>query len=174
MDTSIIRIGNPQLRIPSTPIEEHEFDTLELHNLIKLMFSVMNKEGGIGIAAPQIGVNKRIFVFGLDNFSITPTVLINPIITPLTKTTEEGMEGCLSVGQLRGTVPRFTKIYYKGHDQFGNLVENEVQDYHARVIQHENDHLDGIIFLDRIENTQSLGFHDELIKSGKLQPNNRR
>lgn len=174
---SVIQLGNPKLRLISEPINENEFGTRELRKLIHLLFSMMVKKGGIGIAAPQLGINKRIFVFGLndDNLpshipSIPDTVLINPSLEFLSNDTEEEYEGCLSVGNLRGKVPRCKRIYYKGFDVEGNIIEKEVEGLHARVVQHEYDHIEGVIFLDRIKNYNSIGFHDELIASGQLKP----
>jgi peptide deformylase len=160
--SNIIKLGNPVLRLNSQSVDTSEFES-----------------GGIGLAAPQIGVNKRLFVFGVKNHpiythgkAIPETVLINPSIKFLSENIEESYEGCLSVGALRGKVPRHTRIYYKGYNEKGLLVEGEAEGLHARVIQHEYDHLNGVIFLDRIRNYESLGFHDELVISKQLPLNN--
>lgn len=172
----IIQIGNPLLRIISSEVSQTELGTHELQILINSLFKIMENNRGIGIAAPQIGINKRIIVFGMKSHpvytetpSIPYTVLINPIVTTMTAETEERYEGCLSVGNLRGKVSRFQKIYYKGLDLTGKLIEREVEGLHARVVQHESDHLDGILFTDKLSDTKSLGFHQELVSSGELK-----
>lgn len=178
---NVIQLGNPKLRLISKSVNKDEFGTQQLASLIKTLFATMLEKGGIGIAAPQLGINKRVFVFGLndDNLPshihpIPNTVLINPYIEFLSDDTEEDYEGCLSVGNLRGKVPRCNRIYYKGFDAEGNIIEDEVVGLHARVVQHEYDHLEGIMFLDRIRNYGSMGFHDELIESGQLKPRHTR
>jgi peptide deformylase len=174
MNTKAIKLGNPKLRLISEPVHQNDFGSKELRELVDLLFDTMHEEGGVGLAAPQIGINKRLLVFGMekspypDRESVPYTTLINPTIEFLTEETEEAYEGCISVGALRGKVPRKTKIYYTGYDIEGNIIEREVSGFHARVVQHEYDHLDGIIFLDRMKDFSSLGFHDELIASGLL------
>lgn len=172
----VIQIGNPLLRLTSSEVLETELGTHELQMLINSLFKIMEIKGGIGIAAPQIGINKRIIVFGMNSHplysetsSIPYTVLINPKVIASTNETEERYEGCLSVGTLRGKVNRFKKIYYKGFDLTGKLIEREVEGLHARVVQHECDHLDGILFTDKISDQKSLGFHQELVASGEVK-----
>ena len=135
------------------------------------MKETMKANDGAGLAAPQIGVFKRLVNFGFDANDRYPeadsvpfTVLINPIITPLSDEKENGWEGCLSVPGLRGVVPRFTHIKYEGYDVEGNKLEREVEDFHARVVQHECDHLDGILYPMKIEDYRYFGFHEEIFK----------
>lgn len=130
------------------------------------------------MAAPQIGINKRAVVFDMDPHplrsdlpSIPYTILFNSSFEPLSNHCMEDYEGCLSVGKPRGKVSRYQSICYHGHDANGKLIEREVSDLHARVFQHELDHLNGVIFLDKITNQHSLGFQDELIQSGAFTRN---
>ena len=167
---TVIRMGHPVLRRVAEPVTR--FDTPELHALVEDLWETMHASGGIGIAAPQIAVAKRVVVFGLggrDDTSgcgevarIDPTVLVNPVIEPLAETMAEGWEACLSVPGLRGIVPRYTRIRYTGFDAFGNRIEREVEDYHARVVQHECDHLDGVLYPSRIRDMSTFGFDEEL------------
>lgn len=170
---NIIHLGNPSLRMMSSPIDDHEFGSEELKTLADQLFYALKEENGIGLAAPQIGINKRAIVFGLNPNPKIPeipfTVLFNPSFEPLSDEREEDYEGCISVGKLRAKVSRFKKILYRGYTLEGILIEQEASDLHARVFQHELDHLDGIIFLDRVTNHQSLGFHEELVKYGVLK-----
>jgi peptide deformylase len=133
------------------------------------MDETMRHLDGAGLAAPQIGVSLRVVIFGFDDNprypdadSVPYTVLINPVLTPLSDETEEGWEGCLSVPGLRGLVPRWRRLRYTGVDQFGNRIDRSVDGFHARVVQHECDHLDGILYPARIEDFQCFGFTDEL------------
>lgn len=167
---SIVKLGNPKLRIISENIKASEFGTNKLHDLSKDLFDIMLNEKGVGLAAPQIGLNIRALVFGLDGemaikrgISVPFTVLFNPTFEPIGTEKESAYEGCLSVGEIRGIVPRYKSIYYVGYDGDGNRIEREVSGLHARVFQHEYDHLDGIVFLDRVEDTKTLGFHEELL-----------
>ena len=167
---AVIRMGHPVLRRVAEPVTR--FDTPGLHALVEDLWDTMHASGGIGIAAPQIAVAKRVVVFGLggrDDTSgcgevarIDPTVLVNPVIEPLAETMAEGWEACLSVPGLRGIVPRYTRIRYTGFDAFGNRIEREVEDYHARVVQHECDHLDGMLYPSRIRDMSTFGFDEEL------------
>ena len=131
----------------------------------------MQELGGVGLAAPQIGCNKRVIIFGFeknerypDEVEIPFTVLINPIINILSPEMIDGWEGCLSVPGLRGLVPRYNKIEYKGHDVNGGCITRVVEGFHARVIQHEYDHLDGILYPQRLKDLRFFGFEDELGK----------
>lgn len=173
---NIIRLGNPSLRETSEPISEEAFGTHELKQLEQRLFEVMKAEGGLGLAAPQIGINKRALVFGMEQHpvhtdlpTIPFTVLFNPTYEPMSDTCVEDYEGCLSVGTLRGKVSRYQSIRYRGYDADGQVIEREVSDLHARVLQHEYDHLEGVIFLDKVTDVNSLGFHDELVRIGELK-----
>ncbi len=170
---TVIQLGNPLLRMTSEPISEDLFGSEKLNEMEAILFRVLQEKQGLGLAAPQIAINKRVIVFGMkqhpiysDLLPIPFTALFNPSFEPLSDVVEEGYEGCLSVGQLRGKVPRYKAIGYRGYDANGKLIEREVYDLHARVIQHELDHLDGIVFLDKVTDHSSLGFHEELIQSG--------
>ena len=174
----IILLGNPSLRQKSVAISDHEFGSPELKELDRVLFEVMAAENGLGLAAPQIGINKRAIVFGMDKHpvhthlpAIPYTILFNPSYEPMTDECTEEYEGCLSVGGLRGKVSRYQSIRYRGYDTDGCLIEREVSDLHARAVQHETDHLEGIIFLDRVTDYHSLGFHDELLRFGLLKSN---
>jgi len=164
----ILKMGNPDLLKVSEPVD---FKKDDLTTLIEDMKETMKANDGAGLAAPQIGVFKRLVIFGFDTNDRYPeadsvpfTVLINPIITPLSDEQENGWEGCLSVPGLRGVVPRFTYIKYEGYDAEGNKIEREVEDFHARVVQHECDHLDGILYPMKIEDYRYFGFHEEIFK----------
>ena len=164
----ILKMGNPDLLKVSEPVD---FEKDDLTTLIEDMKETMKANDGAGLAAPQIGVFKRLVIFGFDTNDRYPeedsvpfTVLINPIITPLSDEKENGWEGCLSVPGLRGVVPRFTHIKYEGYDAEGKKLEREVQDFHARVVQHECDHLDGILYPMKIEDYRYFGFHEEIFK----------
>ncbi len=164
----ILKMGNPDLLKVSEPVD---FKKDDLKTLIEDMKETMKANDGAGLAAPQIGVFKRLVIFGFDTNDRYPeadsvpfTVLINPIITPLSDEKENGWEGCLSVPGLRGVVPRFTYIKYEGYDAEGNKIEREVEDFHARVVQHECDHLDGILYPMKIEDYRYFGFHEEIFK----------
>lgn len=169
----VLRMGDPKLLERAQPV--HEFDTPELHSLIADMQETMVAESGAGLAAPQIGVQLRVVVFGYeenvrypDAPPVPETVLVNPVIEALTDEMEDGWEGCLSVPGLRGLVPRYIHIRYSGHDQTGQFIEREAEGFHARVVQHECDHLDGILYPRRIKDMSSFGFIDELVASGTL------
>ena len=143
------------------------FDTAPLHALIADLEETMAQLDGAGLAAPQIGVGLRVVIFGFDDRdpdadSVPYTVLINPVLTPLSDEVEAGWEGCLSVPGLRGLVPRWRYLRYSGFDQFGQAIEREVEGFHARVVQHECDHLDGILYPMRISDLRSFGFTDVL------------
>jgi peptide deformylase len=164
----ILKMGNPDLLKVSELVD---FEKDDLTTLIEDMKETMKANDGAGLAAPQIGVFKRLVIFGFDTNDRYPeadsvpfTVLINPIITPLSNEQENGWEGCLSVPGLRGFVPRFTHIKYEGYDAEGNKLEREVEDFHARVVQHECDHLDGILYPMKIEDYRYFGFHEEIFK----------
>ena len=164
----ILKMGNPDLLKVSETVD---FEKDDLTTLIEDMKETMKANDGAGLAAPQIGVFKRLVIFGFDTNDRYPeadsvpfTVLINPIITPLSDNKENGWEGCLSVPGLRGVVPRYTHIKYEGFDVDGKKFEREVSDFHARVVQHECDHLDGILYPMKIEDYRYFGFHEEIFK----------
>ncbi|MBK9130563.1 MAG: peptide deformylase [Gammaproteobacteria bacterium] len=168
---SVLRMGNPLLLQVAEPVTE--FNTAELDQLIEDMFDTMAAEAGAGLAAPQIGVSRRVVIFGVeknprypDVEEVPTTVLINPVITPIGSETEEGWEGCLSVPGLRGRVPRYARVRYTGHDPRGERIEREVSGFHARVVQHECDHLDGILYPRRIRDLRLFGFEQELTAPG--------
>ena len=170
----VLRMGDPRLLEISKPVDASELTSLP--SLITDMMDTMAACNGAGLAAPQIGVMKRIVIFGINSNPRYPdaefvpfTVLINPQIYPLDEETAHGWEGCLSVPGLRGLVPRFTKVRYTGIDQDGNRIDRVVHDFHARVVQHECDHLDGILYPMRIENLQNFGFEEELLAQSKPQ-----
>lgn len=163
----ILKMGDPRLLRQAEPISE--FNTPELHALIADMFETMHAANGAGLAAPQIGVNLQLVIFGFsqnarypDAPEVPETVLLNPVITPLSDEMEEGWEGCLSVPGLRGMVPRYTRLRYQGVDQFGNLIDRTVDGFHARVVQHECDHLVGMLYPMRIKNFSQFGFTEVL------------
>jgi len=161
----VLRMGDRRLLERSSPVER--LDTPELHALLQDMRDTMDALNGAGLAAPQIGEQLRVVIFGVARNPRYPsaepvpyTVLINPIITPLSEDLEEGWEGCLSVPGMRGVVPRYTQLRYQGYDQFGVPIDRSVSGFHARVVQHEYDHLDGILYPMRIRDMRNFGFHD--------------
>ncbi len=163
----VLRMGTASLLEVSSVITE--FDSDELHQLIADMFDTMASYSGAGLAAPQIGINKRLVIFGVENNPRYPdveevptTVLINPEIEFLSDEGELGWEGCLSVPGMRGAVERCTHIRYRGYDQYGQAIERQASDFHARVVQHEVDHLDGILYPMRIDDMKLFGFEEEL------------
>lgn len=167
----VLRMGDPRLRQVTQPVAV--YDTVELHELISDMKDTMAAYDGAGLAAIQIAVMQRVMIFGIDTNPRYPdvepiemTVLVNPEFTPLSDERENGWEGCLSVPGMRGIVPRYSHIRYRGYDEFGNLIEREVTEFHARVFQHELDHLDGILYPDKIEDRLSFGFVEELQAAG--------
>jgi peptide deformylase len=160
-------MGDPRLLQRSREVTA--FDTPQLQALLADMRDTMKALNGAGLAAPQIGVLQRVVIFGVERNVRYPdaepvpyTELVNPVITPLTDTREEGWEGCLSVPGLRGVVPRWTRIRYTGFDPQGNRIEREATDFHARVVQHECDHLDGILYPMRVEDFSRFGFTEVL------------
>ena len=164
---SVIKMGNKKLASPSLPVTN--FSDGELKELISDMVDTMKEKGGIGIAAPQIGCNLRVIIFGFEKSERYPnekpvpfTVLINPVIEILSEEMMDGWEGCLSVPGLRGLVPRHIKIKYSGYNIEGKLISHEASNFHARVVQHEYDHIDGILFPRRIKDMKFFGFEDEL------------
>jgi peptide deformylase len=171
----ILRMGDPRLRLVAAPVTQ--FATPALRELVADMLDTMRANDGAGLAAPQIGVSQRVVVFGLDVNPRYPdaepvplTVLINPEIELLGDERELGWEGCLSVPGMRGLVSRYRRLRYRGYDELGRPIDRIVDEFHARVVQHECDHLDGILYPQRIEDMTSFGFQDELVASGVLSP----
>jgi peptide deformylase len=159
----ILKMGDPRLLRVAEPVRE--FGTLQLQALIDDMFETMHAANGAGLAAPQIGVNLQLVIFGFkhnerypDAPEVPETVLLNPQLRPLSAEMEEGFEGCLSVPGLRGSVPRYTSLHYEGVDQFGKRISRDVEGFHARVVQHEVDHLLGILYPMRIKDFSRFGF----------------
>lgn len=168
----VLRIGHPVLQQIATAITV--FDSPELHELVQDMMDTMAAENGAGLAAPQIGISQRVVIFGFefnerypDVEAIPLTVLVNPQIIITDDTLEPGWEGCLSIPAMRGLVPRYHAIRYQGFDAFGNLIDRQVSGFHARVVQHECDHLDGILYPQRIEDLTQFGYEQELMLRGK-------
>jgi peptide deformylase len=169
----VLRMGDPRLLERSREVDA--FDTPQLHELVQDMQDTMQALSGAGLAAPQIGVQQRLVIFGFTSSPRYPnaepvpfTVLANPVITPLSDEVEEGWEGCLSVPGLRGLVPRFTQLRYQGFDQYGQPIDRTVHGFHARVVQHECDHLDGILYPTRIRDLRNFGFADVLFPDQAL------
>jgi len=169
----VLRMGDPFLLKQAQKVTQ--FDTAELHQLISDMIETMAACDGAGLAAPQIGVDLRVVIFGIeanprypDAEQVPQTVLINPVIEPCNDDVDVAWEGCLSVPGMRGAVPRHTHIRYTGVDQFGASIERTVSGFHARVVQHECDHLDGILYPQRIKDIRYFGFTDELFAEGSL------
>ena len=168
-EQTIVRIGAESLATPSVVVTE--FATPELFELIQNMKDTMAIRNGVGIAAPQIGINLRVIMFGFEHNPRYPTekpvpftILINPEIKFLGDEIEEQWEGCLSVPGLRGLVPRYTKLNYSGFDECGNKVAGDAVGFHARVIQHEMDHINGKVYPMRIRDLKNFGFEDLLAK----------
>ncbi len=163
----ILKMGDPRLLRQAEPVTA--FDTPELHELIADMFDTMHAANGAGLAAPQIGVNLQLVIFGFSNNARYPdappvpeTVLLNPVLTPLSDEMEEGWEGCLSVPGLRGVVPRYTSLRYQGVDPYGQPIDREVDGFHARVVQHECDHLIGVLYPMRVKDFSRFGYTEVL------------
>ena len=164
----ILKMGDPRLLRIAQAITE--FDSDELHLLVADMFDTMAAADGAGLAAPQIGVDLQLVIFGTDQINprypdaplIPRTVLLNPVITPLGDEVENGWEGCLSVPGLRGVVPRFSKIRYTGFDLYGDPIDRTVDGFHARVVQHECDHLIGKLYPMRIQDFTQFGYTEVL------------
>lgn len=164
---TVLRMGEPLLLQKALPVTA--FNTLELHALIEDMQDTMHAMDGVGIAAPQIGVSLQVVIFGVsqnprypDAEQVPFTVLINPTLAHVGDEIEEDWEGCLSVPGLRGIVPRYVRLHYKGFNQYGNVIDRLVSGFHARVVQHECDHLNGILYPMRITDLSQFGFTDVL------------
>ena len=172
----VARMGHPVLRAKARPLTAAEIRSPRIQQLIDDMFETMREYQGIGLAAPQVHVALRVFVAGLppkgdddalndsddtDRRDVPLMALINPEVTPVGRETIEDWEGCLSIPDIRGRVPRAREIVARGYDRTGKRVEMRVSDFTARVIQHETDHLDGVLFFDRMESFESLTFLEE-------------
>ena len=164
---AILKMGDTRLLRQAEPVTE--FATKELQALIEDMFDTMHAANGAGLAAPQIGVNLQLVIFGFgqnprypDAPAVPETVLLNPRLTPLSDEMEDGWEGCLSVPGLRGMVPRWSRLRYEGVDQYGQSIVRDVDGFHARVVQHECDHLAGVLYPMRIKDFSRFGFVDVL------------
>lgn len=160
-------MGDPRLLRVAQPVQD--FGAPELRTLITDLFDTMRHLNGAGLAAPQIGVDLRVVIFGFarndrypDAPAVPETVLINPQLTPLSDEMEDGWEGCLSVPGLRGVVPRHRQLRYRGFDQSGQAIERHAEGFHARVVQHECDHLDGVLYPMRVRDFARFGFTDVL------------
>lgn len=170
---NVLRMGDPRLLQPAEAVGE--FDTPALHALVTDLLDTMASEDGAGLAATQIGVGVRVVVFGCEHNPRYPeappvpqTVLVNPLVQPLSGEMDEAWEGCLSIPGLRGLVPRYTHIRYTGYAPSGRPIEREAEGFHARVVQHECDHLDGILYPHRMRDMTKFGFIEELHRAGSL------
>jgi peptide deformylase len=169
----VIKMGDPRLLAVAEPVQN--FGTPELEGLLADMRDTMRHLNGAGLAAPQIGVGLRVVIFGFEHNPRYPeedavpfTVLINPTLTPVGQEEDEGWEGCLSVPGMRGLVPRYRHLRYTGFDAAGAALDRTVKDFHARVVQHEVDHLDGILYPRRIRDLTQFGFSDALFPGENL------
>jgi peptide deformylase len=170
----VLKMGDPRLLAVAEPVLE--FGTPELRQLLADMQDTMRDLNGAGLAAPQIGVGLRVVIFGFednprypDADSVPFTVLINPVLTPTSLDQDEGWEGCLSVPGMRGLVPRYRELRYTGFDAAGAPLDRTVKDFHARVVQHEVDHLDGILYPRRIRDLTQFGFNEALFPGEDLR-----
>ncbi len=170
----VLRMGDARLLRRAE--EVRVFDTPELHALLRDMRDTMHALEGVGLAAPQIGVNLRVVIFEVQQNprypeaeSVPQTVLIDPVITPLSDAMEDGWEGCLSIPGMRGLVPRYTHLRYQGRDEYGALIDRTVSGFHARVVQHECDHLDGILYPMRIRDLRNFGFNEAMFPGENIK-----
>ncbi len=175
MVRDILKMGDPRLLRVAASVPSSMFGSAELEALIADMFDTMHEAGGVGLAAPQIGVDLQLVIFGFDSSERYPdappvprTILLNPMIMPLSQDTEEGWEGCLSVPGLRGAVNRFSMIRYQGLDPHGTPIDRTADGFHARVVQHECDHLIGRLYPSRITDFNKFGFTDVLFPDEAL------
>lgn len=172
---TVLKMGDPRLLRLAKPVET--FATPELRELLDDLFDTMRAADGVGIAAPQIGVDLQVVIFGFeqnprypDEDGVPETVLINPVVTPLTDEEDEAWEGCLSVPGLRGLVPRPIRVRYSGFDFDGNLIDREVDGFHARVVQHEYDHLIGRLYPTRMRDLSKFGYTEVLFPESAGRP----
>ncbi|MHC5787804.1 peptide deformylase [Pseudomonas idahonensis] len=176
MIREILKMGDERLLRIAPPVAPEMFDSPELWQLIDDMFQTMESVGGVGLAAPQIGVDLQLVIFGFEHSERYPeaeavpqTILINPLITPLSPQLEEGWEGCLSVPGLRGAVQRYQHIRYEGFSPKGEPIVRVASGFHARVVQHECDHLIGRLYPSRVSDFRKFGFTEVLFPD--LDPN---
>ena len=169
MEHVVLRMGHPELARVAEPVGDAAFGGIALASLVTDLWETMAARGGVGLAATQIGALQRVVVFGMESSDRYPdappvprTVLVNPVIEPLGDELVEGWEGCLSLPGLRGLVPRHRRIHYSGRDLAGDAIEREAEDFHARVVQHECDHLDGILYPMRMIDMSTFGFEEEI------------
>ncbi|WP_293002338.1 peptide deformylase [Nevskia sp.] len=169
----VLKMGDARLLQVAAPVTQ--FDTPELQALLQDLFDTMAALNGAGLAAPQIGVSLRVVIFGVghnprypDAEQVPMTVLCNPVLTPLDDTMEDGWEGCLSVPGLRGLVPRHARLRYQGFTERGEPIDRKVSGFHARVVQHECDHLDGILYPQRIRDLRHFGYTDVLFPGAPI------
>ena len=180
MIRSVIKMGHPHLMQPAARVEQNEFNTPKLKSMIQDMIDTLKDSKGVGIAANQVDITKRIVIIGFEDNARYPDekpipikALINPVFTPLSDEMTEGWEGCLSIPGLRGLVPRYTQIYYEYQDISGKKHAVKTNGFEARIVQHECDHLDGIVFPARIRNFLKFGFEDSLPEfTEKFKDNN--
>lgn len=170
----VLKMGDPRLLVPARPVED--VASPELARLIEDMHETMRALNGAGLAAPQIGVGLQVVLFEVnanprypDVETVPFTVLINPVLTPLSDAIEEAWEGCLSVPGMRGLVPRFAELRYQGLDAAGQSIDRSVSGFHARVVQHETDHLNGVLYPMRIRDLRNFGFTETLFAGQALQ-----
>lgn len=170
----VLKMGDPRLLVQALPVED--FSSPELTQLIVDMQDTMRSLNGAGLAAPQIGIGLQVVIFEVaanprypDAENVPFTVLINPVLTPLSDVMEDGWEGCLSVPGMRGLVPRHVSLRYQGFDAAGQPIDRSVSDFHARVVQHEVDHLRGILYPMRIRDLRDFGFTETLFPGQTLQ-----
>lgn len=175
MIREVLKMGHPSLLTVAAPVES--FGTPELNSLLADMRDTMAHLNGAGLAAPQIGIGLRVVIFGVRHNPRYPgvdevpdTVLINPVIEPISSEIEEGWEGCLSVPGMRGLVPRHARLRYSGRDEHGGHFQRVAEGFHARVVQHECDHLDGILYPMRIRDLRNFGFLDAIAGGEELPP----
>lgn len=166
-------MGDPLLLQVARPVER--FDTPELRSLLVDMHDTMAAMNGAGLAAPQIGVSLQVVIFGVGRNPRYPqaeevpfTILVNPVLEPIDDEMEEGWEGCLSVPGMRGLVPRHKRLRYRGFDPAGAPIDRTVSDFHARVVQHEVDHLNGVLYPMRIRDLRNFGFNEELFPGQQI------
>jgi peptide deformylase len=170
----VLKMGDPRLLATALPVED--FSSPELRQLIVDMHDTMRVLNGAGLAAPQIGVGLQVVVFGVganprypDAEKVPYTVLVNPLLTPLSDAMEDAWEGCLSVPGMRGLVPRHVNLRYQGYDATGHAIDRSVSGFHARVVQHEVDHLHGILYPMRIRDLRYFGYTETLFPGQALQ-----
>jgi peptide deformylase len=164
----IVRLGDPVLREPAAPVDPAEIASADFQQLVDDLFETMREAGGVGLAAPQVGVGKQLFVYGVegedpgeDGGSVPARVVVNPLLTPEAGEPIHDWEGCLSIPGLRGLVPRHPAVRVQGLDRHGRPLDYVAAGFEARIVQHEHDHLNGVVFLDRMRDLRSLCFEEE-------------